>query len=110
MFISPAYAQQAAPGGGGLDFTFLLVMVAIFGIMYFFTIRPQQKRMQEHQQMLASIRRGDEIVTGGGVLGKVIKANDDDLTVEIAPDVRVKVLRAMVSQVRTKTQPVQEQD
>lgn len=108
MIFPPAYAQQAAPAGGGLDFTFLLVMVAIFAIMYFFTIRPQQKRMQEHQEMLGNIRRGDEIVTAGGVIGKVIKANDEDLSVEVAPDVRVRVLRSMVSQVRSKSQPVKD--
>jgi preprotein translocase subunit YajC len=76
--------------------------VLIIGIMYFLMIRPQQKRLKDHQAMIAAIRRGDTVVTSGGILGKVTKVDDQELQVEIADGVRVKVVRGTVSEVRGK--------
>jgi preprotein translocase subunit YajC len=76
--------------------------VLIIGIMYFLMIRPQQRRLKEHQAMIAAIRRGDTVVTSGGIIGKVTKADDNELQVEIADGVRIKVVRGTVSEVRTK--------
>jgi preprotein translocase subunit YajC len=106
MFVSPAYAQAAGGGaGGGLEA--LLPLVLIFVVFYFLLIRPQQKKMKEHKETLGGIRRGDKIVTGGGIIGTVSKVDDDNvLTVEIAKDVKVKVRRELVSTVLSKTTPV----
>jgi preprotein translocase subunit YajC len=80
----------------------LIPTMLIIGIMYFLMIRPQQKRLKEHRDMVAAIRRGDTIVTSGGIIGKVTKVDDQELQVEIAEGVRVKLLRATVSEVRGK--------
>ncbi len=105
MFVSPAYAQAAGGGGmGGLEA--LLPLVLIFVVFYFLLIRPQQKKMKQHRAMLDGIRRGDKIVTGGGIIGTVTKvAEQGELTVEIATDVKVKVDRNLVSTVLSKTEP-----
>lgn len=107
MFISPAYAQGAgAPGGGDflVSFVPIILLIAIF---WFLIFRPQQKRMKAHRAMLDAIKRGDTVVTSGGIVGKVVKVNDgEDLEVEIAQGTRVKVVRSMVSDVRSKTEPV----
>eukprot|EP01036_Dinobryon_divergens_P016009 gene16009-21696_t len=78
--------------------------------MYFLIIRPQQKRVKEHQDMVKSLRRGDSVVTSGGIVGKVTKSveGEPEIEVEIAADVRVKIVRSMVSEVRTKGEPVKE--
>lgn len=109
MFISPAFAQAAAPAAGGtLDaLGAFLPLILIFVIFYFLIIRPQQKRMKDHKSMLAAIRRGDRIVTNGGIVGSVVKVtNESELLVEIADNVRVKVMREMVADVASKTEPV----
>lgn len=110
MLISPAFAQAAAPaapGGVMESLGAFLPLVFIFVIFYFLLIRPQQKRMKDHKAMLAAIRRGDRIVTNGGIIGSVVKvSNDTELLVEIADNVRVKVLRDMVADVASKTEPV----
>jgi preprotein translocase subunit YajC len=113
MFVTPAYAQAAgaAAPGGALDpsgllmnFAPILVLVVIFWLLIF---RPQQKRAREQRQMLSAVRRGDTVVTSGGIVGKVTKAIDgEDLEVEIAQGVRVKLLRSSVSDVRSKAEPV----
>jgi len=105
MFVSPAYAQSIGAGGGsGLEA--LLPLILIFVVFYFLLIRPQQKKMKEHKDTLSAIRRGDKIVTGGGIIGTVSKVDDDLLlTVEIAKDVKVKVRRELVSTVLSKTEP-----
>ena len=105
MLISPAYAQDAGAGGfGGIES--LLPLVLIFVVFYFLLIRPQQKKMKQHKEMLGAIRRGDKIVTGGGIMGAVTKvANDGELTVEIAEGVRVRVQQSLVSTVLSKTEP-----
>jgi preprotein translocase subunit YajC len=106
MFVSPAYAQAAGQGGIG-GFEALLPLLLIFVVFYFLLIRPQQKKMKQHKEMLGSIRRGDRIVTGGGIMGTVNKVNDEhELTVEIAQGVRVRVQRSLVSAVLAKPEPV----
>ncbi len=100
LFISPAYAQAAAPSSGGFDFMSLLPLLLIFVVFYLFLIRPQQKKAQEHKNVLAALKRGDRIVTNGGLIGVVTKVvNDQELQVEIAEGVRVRIARAMVGNV-----------
>ena len=109
MFVTPAYAQAPGAGAGGMDailinFVPIILMVAVF---WFFLIRPQQKRAKEHAAMLSAITRGDTIVTTGGLVGKVTRAVDnEDLEVEVAQGVKVKVVRGMISDVRSKPEPV----
>ena len=82
--------------------------ILIFVIMWFLIIRPQQRRVKAHQEMIKNVRRGDTVVTSGGIIGKVTKVTEDaaDIEVEIADGVRVKVARAMISEVRSKSEPV----
>ena len=89
MFFTPAYAQTAGGGGGANLFELLMPFFLILIIMYFLVIRPQQKRMKDHQEMLGGLRRGDEIVTGGGLIGKIskVKEGDEEIEVEIAQGV-----------------------
>lgn len=110
MFVTPAFAQAAgaAPSMGAGDlliqFAPILLLVVIF---WFLIFRPQQKRMKTHQAMLKAITRGDTIVTSGGIVGKVTKAVDgEDLEVEIAQGTRVKIARSGVTDVRSKSTPV----
>jgi preprotein translocase subunit YajC len=111
MLISEALAQ-AAGGGGGVAGAFgglggLLPIVLIFVVFWFLLIRPQQKRMKEHKAMVAALRRGDQVQTGGGIIGAVTKVIDDNVVqVEIAPDVKVKVARASITSVLSRTDPV----
>ncbi|MEP7083317.1 MAG: preprotein translocase subunit YajC [Betaproteobacteria bacterium] len=95
MFISNAYAQVSAPGGGDPIMTFL-PMIAIFVAFYFFLIRPQQKRAKETRAMLGALQVGDEIVIAGGIAGKVKKLSDNYLDLEVANNVELKVQRAAV--------------
>ncbi len=81
-------------------------LILIFAIMYFLLIRPQQKKVKEHQAMVAALRRGDEVVTQGGLIGKITKVKDDaEVEVELASGVKVRVVRPTISQVRSKTEP-----
>ncbi len=110
MFLSQAWAQEAASGSGaGAGAPDLLLQMAplilIFVVFYFLMIRPQQKRMREHRDMLGALRRGDRVVTGGGILGQIVKIADDEVTVEIAEGVRVRVLRSSITSVVTKPEP-----
>ncbi len=107
MFVTPAFAQTAAaPGGAASALTTFVPLILIFMIMYFLLIRPQQKKLKEHKSMVDALRRGDQVLTGGGILGKVHKVNDDGiLEVEIADGVRVRVPRHTVTQVVAKTEP-----
>ena len=107
MFVSTAYAQTAAPAAGGADMIVqFLPLILIFVVFYFLLIRPQQKKMKEHKAMLESIRRGDRVVTGGGIIGIVTKVGpEDELQVEIAENVRVRCLRSTVNLVLAKTEP-----
>ncbi len=110
MLISEALAQSA--GGGGVAGAFgglggLLPIVLIFVVFWFLLIRPQQKRMKEHKAMVAALRRGDQVQTGGGIIGAVTKVIDDNIVqVEIAPDVKVKVARTSITSVLSRTDPV----
>lgn len=104
MFIATAYAMGASggdpaaqQGGGGLSS--IIMMVAIFAIFYFIMIRPQQKKMKEHKKMLDAVKKGDEIVTAGGIYGTVEGVNADTLTVKIAEGVKVKITRGSVGDV-----------
>lgn len=110
MFISTAYAQTAGAAPGGADlFIQFAPLVLIFVVFYFMLIRPQQKKMKEHKAMLEGIRRGDKIVTGGGILGSVVRVgSDDELVVEIAENVRIRCLRSTVSLVVTKSEPAKD--
>ena len=108
MFVTPAYAQ-AAGGDTGSMLMSLLPFALIFVIMYFLILRPQQKKMRDHQAMISAVKRGDTVVTSGGLVGKVTKATDaTEIEVEIAPDTRVRIVRHMISDVRAKGEPVKE--
>jgi preprotein translocase subunit YajC len=110
MLISPAFAQGSPFGGDASLLTQLLPFVLIFVIMYFLILRPQQKRVKAHQEMVKNVRRGDTVVTSGGLIGKVTKVIDDDqIEVEIAEGIRIRQMRAMVSDVRAKGEPVKEE-
>ncbi len=101
MFISEAWAQ--AGGGGGDMFTAMLPLVLIFAVFYFLLIRPQQKKVKAHQQMISALRRGDKIITAGGVYGTVTKVlNDADAMVEIAEGLRVRIARSTIATLLTK--------
>jgi preprotein translocase subunit YajC len=93
---------QAAPGAFDMLNSLIVPTMLIIGIMYFLMIRPQQKRLKEHRDMVASIRRGDTVVTSGGIIGKVAKVDENELQVEIADGVKIKVVRSTVSEVRGK--------
>jgi len=105
MLISPAYAQAA----GGLDQSALvqfLPLVLIFVVFYFLLIRPQQKKQKDHRAMLDAVRRGDRVVTGGGILATVSKVvSPEEVEVDLAPNVRVRVLRSTISSVLAKPDP-----
>jgi preprotein translocase subunit YajC len=106
MLISTAYAQTATTGGAGFDLVSLLPLVLIFVVFYFLLIRPQQKKVKEHRAMVQALRRGDRVVTSGGLIGQVTKVlNDAELQVEIAEGVRVRMARSAVSEVVSKTAP-----
>jgi preprotein translocase subunit YajC len=104
MIITPAYAQAA--GGAGDGFATLLPLVLIFVVFYFLLIRPQQKRAKNHRAMLGAIRRGDKVVTGGGIMGIVTKVvNEDEVAVEIAEGIKIRVQRGLIASVQPKTSP-----
>jgi preprotein translocase subunit YajC len=107
MLISPAYAQAAS---GGSDFLIqLMPILLMFVIFYFLLLRPQQQRAKQHKEMVANIRRGDTVVTSGGIIGKVTKVKDDgEIEVEIADNTRVRVIKGTVAEVRVKGEPVKE--
>ncbi|MBP9692284.1 MAG: preprotein translocase subunit YajC [Alphaproteobacteria bacterium] len=108
-FISSAHAQAAPGGFGGFDFMSMLPLVLIFAVFYFFLIRPQQKKVQQQKQLLSTLRRGDRVMTTGGIMGVITKVvSDQELQVEIAEGVRVRVARAMVAELISKTEPVSE--
>lgn len=107
MLVSPAFAQAAAPTGGAGGIEAFLPLILIFVVFYFLLIRPQQKRQKQHKEMLGNLRRGDKVVTGGGIIGIVSKlVSDTEVTVEIAEGVRVRVLRNAIQDVLTKPEPV----
>lgn len=105
MFISPAYAQGL--GGNTDTLVQFLPIVLIIVVMYFLLMRPQQQKAKQLKEMLASLRRGDRVVTGGGIIGTIAKVvNDEEVSVEIAEGVRVRVARSTIASVLAKTEPV----
>ena len=105
MFISPAFAQGAGGGDGGI--ATILPLVLIFAVFYFLLIRPQQKKTKEHRQMITNLKKGDRIVTSGGIHGRITGMDEVILTVEIADRVRVKVARGNVSALAQTAAPSQ---
>jgi preprotein translocase subunit YajC len=109
MLITPAYAQAAAGGDANSMLMSLLPFALIFVIMYFLILRPQQKKVKDHAELVKNIRRGDTVVTSGGLVGKVTKVVDDDqIEFEISDGVRVRQMRQMISGVRAKGEPAKE--
>jgi preprotein translocase subunit YajC len=107
MFISEAWAQ-AAGAGGGMDGLLANVapLILIFVVFYFLLIRPQQRRAKEHREMLAGVRRGDQVVTGGGFLGKVTKVlNESEIEIELAEGVRVRALKGTLQNIVSRGEP-----
>jgi len=103
-FIAPAYAEEPATGIMGGGFGMILPLILIFVIMYFMIIRPQRKQIANHKAMVDAVRRGDAVVTAGGIVGKVSRVFDDsgEIEVEVAENVKVRVIRSTLSAVRTK--------
>jgi preprotein translocase subunit YajC len=112
MFITPAFAQGMPSflgGDSGNMIVQFMPLILIIVIMYFLVLRPQQQRMKRHQEMVKALRRGDTVVSNGGLVGKVTKVVDDEqVEVEIADGVRVRQMRSMVSEVRAKGEPVKD--
>lgn len=107
MFISEAYAQAAAGGGGFDNLQQFLPLVLIFVVFYFLLLRPQQKKMKAHREMVAQLRRGDRVLIQGGIIGQINKVlSDTEVMIEIADGVRVRVMRSAVAEVLAKTEPV----
>jgi preprotein translocase subunit YajC len=102
MFISPAHAQTA---DGGSMLIQLAPLVLIFVVFYFLLIRPQQKKVKEHRAMIDAVKRGDVVVTSGGLIGKIVHVDGAELGIELAPNVRVRIIKGMISEVRSKTEP-----
>ena len=106
MFVTPAYAQAAGAQAPSL-LAQLPFFIAIFAIFYFLLIRPQQKKLKEHQAMVEALRKGDQVVTAGGLVGKVTKVRDDgEIEIQVAEGVNVRVIKHTIQQVRSKTEPV----
>ncbi|MDF1600031.1 preprotein translocase subunit YajC [Mesorhizobium sp. YIM 152430] len=109
MFVTPAYAQAA--GGAPDIFVSILPFLLIFVIMYFLIIRPQRTQLKKRTEMLSAIRRGDTVVTGGGLIGKVTKVIDDnELEIDLGNGLKVTSLRSMIADVRVKGEPVANQN
>lgn len=110
MFTTSAFAQGLGGGGEGGMLMSLLPFVLIFVIMYFLILRPQQKRVKAHQELVKNVRRGDTVITNGGLVGKVTKVVDDDqIEIEIADNVRIRQVRGMITDVRAKGEPVKDE-
>lgn len=105
MLISPAYAQATGAQGGDL-FVSLMPLVLIFVVFYFLLIRPQQQKMKQHRQMIEALKKGDQVMTAGGIVGRVVRVDPDGMAmVEIAPNVQVKVAKGTISDVLNKPVP-----
>lgn len=105
MFVTPAYAQAAAAPSGAAGLASFVPLILVFVIMYFLMIRPQQKKMKEHRSMVEALKKGDEVVTQGGIIGKVTAVKEGEVEVEIAPGVKTRVVRGSISNVVTRTAP-----
>ena len=102
FFISDAIAQSAGGQSGGFDFTAILPLIIMFGIFYFLLIRPQQKKAKEHKNLVAALKKGDEVITNGGLLAKVTNVGDNFLTCQVAENVEVKIQSHAVGTVLPK--------
>ena len=109
MFLSAAYAQDAAAQQPNF-FTSLIPFVLMAVVFYFLLIRPQQQRQKKHTAMISAIKRGDTVVTSGGLIGKVNKVSDTEISVDLAENVRVRVVKGMILEVRNKSEPVPAND
>lgn len=108
MFATPAFAQAAGGAGAGAGIISFVPIILIFAIMYFLMIRPQQRKVKEHKAMVEAVRRGDQVVTSGGLIGKVTKVADGEVEVELPPsNVKVRVVKSTISQVMSKTEPAE---
>ena len=107
MFASPAFAQAAGGAGGAGGIISFVPIILIFAIMYFLMIRPQQKKVKQHKAMIDALRRGDRVVTQGGLIGKVVKVEDAEVEVELAQGVKVKAVRGTIASVINKTEPAE---
>ena len=101
FFIQDAYAQQAAPQAGG-GMTSIIMMVLLFGVMWFFMFRPQQKKMKEHQLLITNLKKGDEVMTNGGIMGRIIDLDNFAIDLEIAKNTIIRVQRGVVVQILPK--------
>ncbi|HZT18878.1 MAG TPA: preprotein translocase subunit YajC [Dongiaceae bacterium] len=112
MFIDSAYAQAASGSlGSGSTIVQILPLIAIAAIFYFMMIRPQQKKMKDHRAMVAAVKRGDRVVTSGGIIGVISKVVDEaEVQLEIAEGVRVRILRSSINDVLTRSEPAKAQD
>jgi preprotein translocase subunit YajC len=102
MFESPAYAQAAggaAASSGAAFFVQMVPLLAIFVIFWFLLIRPQQRRMKDHQTRIGAVKKGDQVVTGGGLVGKIVKVEDQHVEVELAPQIRVRAVKSTLTEV-----------
>src|SRR5262245_30289055 len=105
MFVSPAYAQTGG-GAGGFDLVALLPLVLTFVVFYFLIIRPQEKKMKDHKTLVEGLRRGDRVVTSGGIIGTVAKVTGErEITLEISEGVRVRAVSGMIAEVMARTEP-----
>lgn len=113
MFSTPAYAQAAGAAPAGVGDNPLLTfapMILLFVLFYFLLIRPQQRRAKQHQELVKGVKRGDSVVLSSGIVGKVTRVEDTEAQVEIAPGVNVKVVKSMISDVRTRGEPAPAND
>ncbi len=111
MFESPAFAQSATgPAAGSVGLIAFVPYIAIFAIFYFLMIRPQQRRAKAHRELIMAAKKGDEVITGGGLIGKVVSVSDDEVQIEIATGVKVRALKATLSDIRNKTLPAAAND
>ena len=109
MLITPAFAQAAAGGDANSMLMSLLPFVLIFVIMYFLILRPQQKKVKDHAELVKNVRRGDTVITNGGLIGRITKVVDDEqIEIEVGDGVRVRQMRQMISGVRSKGEPAKE--
>ncbi len=99
MILTPTIAAAAAPSGGTSFFIQTIPLVLVFVIFWFLMIRPQQRRMKEHAAQIAAVKKGDRVVTGGGLIGKVTKVGDSEVEVELGPNMRVMAVKTTLTQV-----------
>jgi preprotein translocase subunit YajC len=101
MLIGTAHAQ-AGGAPAAFDFVSLLPLILIFVVFYFLLIRPQQRKMRQHREMIAALKRGDKVLTSGGIIGTIVKVEDNEVLVEIAKDIRVRVARPTISDILSR--------